>query len=99
MRNSIATVLFIYSSFLYAADDFCKESTNGKFEKYPGFNINFCFSSPEFMKNFASHLYDEKISFVVYENGYIGYRAEDKARVEKIGNSLISEYYKAKRKE
>ena len=62
------------------------------------FSNKFCFSSESFMKTFALALYDSNIPFVVYSNGHIGYRIEDSAQVQKVGDKLVHDYLSNRKK-
>jgi len=91
MRNIIFILLALLANPSIADNTFCRDNYDNS-DVYSEFPVKFCFSSPEFMKDFALKLYDEGISFVVYKNGYIGYKHKDKERVQIIGDALVMEY-------
>ena len=81
-----------------AKENYCEDNSKERTELIQSFNNKFCFATEEFMKTFATRLYDNKIPFVVYSNGYLGYKAEHKQKVQKIGESLVAEYLGKKKK-
>ena len=91
-------LIVAFSQFVYADEEFCKVSGKLKYETFVDFSNKFCFSSESFMKTFALALYDSNIPFVVYSNGHIGYRIEDSAQVQKVGDKLVHDYLSNRKK-
>lgn len=75
-----------------AKENYCEDNSKERIELIQPFNNKFCFATAEFMKTFATRLYDNKIPFVVYSNGHLGYKEEHKQKVQRIGDSLVAEY-------
>jgi len=92
MRSLLFLFLSTMMSISVADNTFCRDQ-HDESGTYLDFSVKFCFSSPEFMKSFASKLYDANISFIVYENGYIGYKQSDKPKVQKIGDELVMDFF------
>ena len=92
MKLATVLLLALCSSSVYADEKVCRDKSDSPPQLDPEFNVSFCIGSEELMERFKETLENADISFIVYENGYIGYRLEDTERVKALGDELVYDY-------